>query len=59
MIVNFCCMIFIDSVQNWCLDNGMIFNFGETMSISFANKTNIINFNYKLYNSILSYYHCV
>jgi hypothetical protein len=32
----------IDSVQNWCLDNGMKLNLSKTTVISFTRKTNSI-----------------
>jgi hypothetical protein len=41
-----------DSVQNWCLVNGMKLTLGKT--ISFTRKTNFIYFNYKLCNNLVS-----
>jgi hypothetical protein len=35
----------MDSVQNWCLDNGMKLNLSKTTIISFTRKTNSIYFN--------------
>jgi hypothetical protein len=49
----------IDSVQNWCLDNGMKLNLSKTNIISFTRKTNSIYFNYKLFNSLGARSQCV
>jgi hypothetical protein len=48
----------IDSVQNWCLNNGMKLNFSKT-TISFTRKTNSIYFNYNLCNNPVARYQCV
>jgi hypothetical protein len=48
-----------DSVQNWCLDNGMKLNLSKTTIISFARKTNSIYFNYKLCNNPVGRSQCV
>jgi hypothetical protein len=49
----------IDSVQNWCLDNGMKLNLGKTTIISFTRKKNNIYFNYKLCNNMVTRSQCV
>jgi hypothetical protein len=49
----------IDSVQNWCLDNGMRLNLSKTTIISFTLKTNSIYFNYKLCNNPVARSQCV
>jgi hypothetical protein len=49
----------IDSVQNWCLDNGMILNLSKTTIISFTRKTNSIYFNYKSCNNPVARPQCV
>jgi hypothetical protein len=50
----------IDCVQNWCIENGMILNVDKTtFFLSFPNKTVSINFNYKLCNNLILYFHCV
>jgi hypothetical protein len=49
----------IDSVQNWCLNNGMKLNLSKTTIISFTRKTNNINFNYNLCNSPVARSQCV
>jgi hypothetical protein len=49
----------IDSVQNWCLDNSMKLNLGNTTIISFTRKPNSICFNYKFCNNLVSRYQCV
>jgi hypothetical protein len=43
----------IDSVQNWCFENGMILNVGKTTAVSFTCKTVSIHFNYKLRNNFI------
>lgn len=43
----------IDSVQNRCLENGMVLNFGKITFLSFTHKTVVINFKYKLYFPIV------
>jgi hypothetical protein len=49
----------IDSMQNWCIENGMILNVGKTTIISFMCKTVSINFNYKLCNNRILHSQCV
>jgi hypothetical protein len=49
----------IDSVQNWCLDNGMKLSLSKTAIISFTRKTNSIYFNYKLCNNLVAHSQCV
>jgi hypothetical protein len=49
----------IDSVQNWCLNNGMKLNLSKTTIISFTCKTNSIYFNYKLCNNPVARSQCV
>jgi hypothetical protein len=49
----------IDSVQNWCLVNGMKLNLGESTTVSFTRKTNSIYFSYKLCNNLVSRPQCV
>jgi hypothetical protein len=43
----------INSIQNWCFENGMTLNVGKTTIISFTRKTVGFHFNYKL---IIPYY---
>jgi hypothetical protein len=43
----------IDYVKKLCLENDMIFNFGEPTIITFARKTISINFKYKLCNYLI------
>jgi hypothetical protein len=53
-----CCKLLqhdIDLVQNWCLVNGMKLNLGRTFTL----KTNIIYFNCKLCNNLVSCSQCV
>jgi hypothetical protein len=49
----------IDSLQNWCLDNGTKLNLSKTTVISFTRKTNSIYFNYKLCNNLVARSQCV
>jgi hypothetical protein len=49
----------IDSVQNWCFENGMVLNVGKTTIISFKHKTVSINFNYILSNNLITRSQCV
>jgi hypothetical protein len=49
----------IDTVQIWCLDNGMILNTYKTTIVLFTRKINNINFNYKLCNKLESRSQCV
>jgi hypothetical protein len=49
----------IDSVQNWCFDNGMKLNLSKTTIISFTPKINRIYFNYKLCNNPVARSQCV
>jgi hypothetical protein len=49
----------VDSVRSWCIDNGMKLNLGNITVISFTHKKNIIYFNYKLCNNLVSRYQCV
>jgi hypothetical protein len=44
----------IDSVQNWCLDNGMKLNLSKTTIIYFTRKTDSIYFHYKLCNNLVA-----
>jgi hypothetical protein len=51
----------INSMQNWCFENGMTLNVGKTTStiISFTRKTVGFHFNYKLSNNPILCSHCV
>jgi hypothetical protein len=48
-----------NSVHNWCLVNGVKINLGETTIIYFSHKTNIMYFNYKLCNYLVTHSQCV
>jgi hypothetical protein len=48
-----------DSVQSWCLDNDMKLNTSKTTVIFLACKPSIINFNYKLCNTLVACSHYV
>jgi hypothetical protein len=42
----------IDSVQNWCLDNGMSLNVGKTTVVAFTRNRIHVNFSYMLHNLV-------
>jgi hypothetical protein len=49
----------INSVQNWCFENGITLNVGKTTIISFTRKTVGFHFNYKLSNNPILRSQCV
>jgi hypothetical protein len=49
----------IDSVQNWCLDNGIKLNLRKTTVIYFTRKTGSVYFNSKLCNNLVARSQCV
>jgi hypothetical protein len=49
----------IDSLLNWCFDNGIKLNLSKTTIISFTRKTNSIYFNYNLCNNLVARSQCV
>jgi hypothetical protein len=49
----------INSMQNWCFENGMTLNVGKTTIISFTRKTVGLHFHYKLSNNPISRSQCV
>jgi hypothetical protein len=49
----------IDRVHNWCLANCMRSNFSKIRVVSFTRETNVLNYQYRLENSVILGTDCI